>query len=146
MATHTKNNIYMVKNSFMNNSTIEDVDCCENPFANNDASYTFYGCTNLKRVSGLNENIVNNEMNNNIEINNLNDLRIEDFKSSPFFCVTQQRPFAPKVLTNSTSASKSFLENLSAKPFALIARTLPPFSSAFLNTANSLAFTALEIS
>ena len=70
------------------------------------------------------------------------NLANDDLISPPLAQVIQQSPFAPSVFAYSTVASSSFLENLSAKPLALIALTLPligPISilSASAKTLNS---------
>ena len=54
------------------------------------------------------------------------------------------RPFAPKPLAVSVSLSISFLVSLLTAFFALIALTVPPASSADLNTTNSLFATSSE--
>ena len=59
-----------------------------------------------------------------------------------WFMRTQARPFAPMPRTNSVNLSISFLVKTLATFFALIARTLPPPSTAPRNTPNSLSRTA----
>ena len=64
----------------------------------------------------------------------------------PSSCIaTYARPFAPKSFAKSTSLS-IFLRGIAPWPLALIPRTLPPFSNAFLNTTNSQSFTTSDTS
>jgi len=48
--------------------------------------------------------------------------------------LSQAKPFAPYTFTNSVNASMSLREYLLAAPFALIAFTCPPLSTALVNT------------